>query len=72
MMKYGAGKKSQPTLMVREPSPKFGMPGAMKRLTIDVPAELHANVKAGCARRGVKMSDAIRDLLERNFGDAES
>lgn len=57
--------------MVREQSPKFGMPGAMKRLTIDVPAELHANVKAGCARRGVKMSDAIRDLLERTFGEAE-
>lgn len=71
-MKYGAGKKSQRNPMVREGSPKFGVPGAMKRLTIDVPAELHANVKAGCARRGVKMSDAIRDLLERNFGETES
>ncbi len=58
--------------MVREPSPLSGVtPSEMKRLTIDVPAYLHANVKAGCARRGIKMADAIRELLEEKFGNIE-
>ncbi len=39
----------------------------MKRLTIDIPSELHANVKADCARRGVKMAESIRELLEEHF-----
>ncbi len=41
----------------------------MKRLTIDLPANLHARVKAGCAMRGVKMADEIRRLLETHFAD---
>jgi hypothetical protein len=39
----------------------------MKRLTIDLPADLHKRVKAGCAMRGVKMADEIRRLLEAHF-----
>ena len=39
----------------------------MKRLTVDLPAELHARVKAQCALRGVKISDEIRALLEQRF-----
>jgi hypothetical protein len=39
----------------------------MKRFTIDVPVELHKRVKAGCAQRGVKMCDLLRELLEREF-----
>jgi len=35
----------------------------MKRLTIDLPAELHARLKAECAIRGVKMADEIRSIL---------
>lgn len=50
----------------------FGVnPGETKRLTIDVPASLHANIKAGCARQGIKMADAIRELLEEQFGNIE-
>ena len=45
----------------REPS------GPMKRFTIDVPVELHKRVKAGCAQRGLKMCDLLRELLEREF-----
>ena len=37
------------------------------RFTIDVPVELHRRVKAECARRGVKMADMVRELLERKF-----
>ena len=39
----------------------------MKRLTIDIPVELHRRVKRECADRGVKMADVVRDLLSREF-----
>ena len=39
----------------------------MKRLTIDVPASLHARIKSQCALRGVKMADEVRALLEQHF-----
>jgi hypothetical protein len=42
-------------------------PEAMKRLTIDVPASLHARIKSQCAIRGVKMADEVRELLEKHF-----
>ena len=42
----------------------------MKRLTIDIPAPLHARVKAGCALRGVKMADLLRAYLEREFPES--
>lgn len=37
----------------------------VKRLTIEIPARLHAQVKAACALRGVKMKDLVRTLLEQ-------
>lgn len=40
---------------------------SMKRLTIDVPASLHARIKSQCAIRGVKMADEVRGLLEKHF-----
>ena len=39
----------------------------MKRLTIDIPESLHTRVKSQCARRGAKMADEIRRLLETHF-----
>jgi len=39
----------------------------MKRFTIDVPVELHRRVRAACARRGLRPSSVLRDLLEREF-----
>ena len=39
----------------------------MKRLTIDVPASLHARIKSQCALRGAKMADEVRELLEKHF-----
>lgn len=41
----------------------------LKRLTVDIPAELHARLKAQCAMRGVKITDEIRKLLEERFKD---
>jgi len=43
----------------------------MKRLTIDVPIDLHTAIKVNCARKGVKMAEAIRDILESEFGKSE-
>ena len=42
-------------------------PTKMKRLTIDVPEELHRRIKSACASKGVKMADEIRILLEQHF-----
>ena len=39
----------------------------MKRFTIDVPESLHKRVKIGCAQRGLKMADVLREMLEREF-----
>lgn len=51
-----------------EPEPEPAAPvEAMKRFTIDVPASLHTRVKIGCAQRGLKMADVLREMLEREF-----
>lgn len=42
---------------------------ATKRLTLDIPASLHARIKSTCALRQVKMVDEIRELLEQHFGE---
>lgn len=42
-------------------------PETNKRLTLDIPASLHTRIKATCAQRGVKMADALRELLEEKF-----
>jgi len=43
----------------------------MKRLTIDIPAELHTATKVACAQRGAKMADVIRELLETQSGKGD-
>ena len=44
----------------------------MKRFTIDVSETLHKRIKTQCAMRGAKMADIIRELLEREFPQAQS
>lgn len=39
----------------------------MKRLTLDVPEELHRRVKSGCAVRGEKIADVVRRYLDTEF-----
>ena len=41
----------------------------MKRFTIDVSISLHARIKIACAKRGTKMADEIRLLLDNHFPD---
>ena len=38
-----------------------------KRLTIDIPMNLHKRIKSQCALRDVPMADEIRELLEKHF-----
>ena len=38
-----------------------------KRFTIDVPKSLHKRVKSQCALRSIKMTDMLRELLEKHF-----
>ena len=43
----------------------------MKRLTLDIPAALHRQIKTSCAQRGVKMAEEIRVLFEKAYGQTE-
>ena len=67
MMKYDA-RSPRSDSAIREHSDSSMAP-RMKRLTIDVSAELHSAIKVDCARKGIKMADAIRDLLASEFGE---
>ncbi|MCC7474354.1 MAG: hypothetical protein IT425_03070 [Pirellulales bacterium] len=40
----------------------------IKRLTIDIPSDLHRAIKVSCAKRGAKMADEIRSLLVEKYG----
>lgn len=41
--------------------------GPTKRLTVDVPAELHKRIKIHCANTERQISDIVRELLEREY-----
>lgn len=38
-----------------------------KRLTLDIPADLHLRMKMECLRRGVSMTDDVTAMLEERF-----
>ena len=42
-------------------------PEGKKRLTVDIPASLHARIKSRCAAEGYKMTDRVLEILEREF-----
>lgn len=42
--------------------------GAMKRLTLDIPADLHRRIKGKAVMEGVTMVNMLRELLEENYG----
>ncbi len=47
-------------------NPSEGKPPA-KRLNADIPAALHARVKAGCALEGKDITAVLIELLENRF-----
>ena len=54
-----------------EAKPKEDQPGKIKRLTLDIPEELHRAIKRTAVEEGVTMADLLRTLLEQHF-DASS
>jgi hypothetical protein len=38
-----------------------------KRMTLEIPADLHARIKADCARRGKSMVEEIKSILDERF-----
>ena len=50
-----------------EPMKRFTTPGT--KCPGALPVELHRRVRAACARRGLRPSSVLRDLLEREFPD---
>lgn len=50
------------------PAPVAGAASVpMKRLTLDIPEELHRRVKSGCALRGETIVEVVRRFLEAEF-----
>jgi plasmid stability protein len=41
----------------------------MKRLTIDIPEDLHRRLKMDCAANGHKMADVVREMLSQKYGN---
>lgn len=41
--------------------------GPMKRLTIDVPEEIHKRLKLACVNKGKDMAEFLRGLIETNL-----
>ena len=64
----GASRARAAELWVQQaeaPRPKAAV--AMRRLTLDLPEDLHRRIKVACAERGVKMADALRALLAAHY-----
>jgi hypothetical protein len=79
------GKKKQLDFTVRPRAAKEQMPadaerwvragkgteeGPHKRLTLNLPAELHAAFKSRCALEGITIQDRVQQLVERDLGRA--
>lgn len=50
---------------------RHGTAEPTKRFTVDVPLSLHRRVKIQCVLRGIRMTDILRELLEREFPEEE-
>lgn len=47
--------------------PKENQPEKMKRLTLDIPEELHRAIKRKAVDEGVTMAELLRSLLEQHY-----
>jgi hypothetical protein len=61
----------QPVVAAPAPAPIARAPAKatlpMKRLTFDIPADLHMRMKLACVREGVDMAEVLRELIARRF-----
>jgi len=44
--------------------------GPTKRLTVDIPEDLHRRIKVDCAQKGTQISDIVREILATSFPEA--
>jgi hypothetical protein len=62
------GRPPDPVLSIVQ---EAGSPSApkmpMKRLTFDIPADLHRRMKIACVQDGREMAAVIREMLEARF-----
>lgn len=40
-----------------------------KRITVEITEKLHRHIKSQCAVKGLKMSEKVKSLLLKEFGD---
>jgi hypothetical protein len=62
---FGTGTPTLPTPVPGLKNPvKPAAPPLTRRLTTDIPADLHTRLKVECARHGLTINEMIRALLE--------
>ena len=62
------GKPPDPVLpVVQDAVPPSAPKMPMKRLTFDIPADLHRRMKIACVQDGREMAAVIREMLEARF-----
>lgn len=49
------------------PIPAPAVRQRMKRLTFDIPADLHTRMKLACVREGRDMAEVLRELIAQRF-----
>jgi hypothetical protein len=50
-----------------QPTPEAPSSPKLKRLTLDIPDELHRKIKGKAVAEGVTMVEMLRELLETNY-----
>ena len=59
------------TVPQAQPLKKEPLPKKLKRLTLDLPEELHLAIKLKAATSGCTMADMLRGLLEKEYLETE-
>ena len=52
------------------PSSDNGASASLKRLTVNIPDELHHRIKVRCAHERLQISEVVRSLLTKEFPPA--
>lgn len=59
------------TVPQAQPGKKVPLPKKLKRLTLDIPEELHLAIKLKAATSGCTMADMLRGLLEQEYLESD-
>lgn len=61
----GEGARTEPEPAPHPPVPKPKAP--MKRLTFDIPADLHRRIRIACVEQGIDMAEDLRRILAEHY-----